>query len=235
MHMFGWNGEVTLDGGNPWEPKDAPLIERSWIDPTYMRAMRIEIIAGRGFDDRDRIGAPPVTILSKRTADKFWPGQNPIGRRLWRDSGSKSGTPHEVIGVARDVRTYGLERVSPYIMYMAAEQEPFGAMTIVARSKSADPTAFVSTARQIVTSIDPSLPVSRVQTLNEVVAQSVRQPRLDLVADDALRRAGGNPRGCRRLRRDGVQRPPRAPRVRHPPRARRRSRAPSIASSSSAA
>ena len=178
MHMFGWNGEVTLDGGNPWDPKDAPLIERSWIDPSYMRAMGIEIIAGRGFDDRDRIGGPPVTILSKRTADKFWPGQDPIGRRLWRDAGSKSGTPHEVIGVARDVRTYGLGSVSPYIMYMAAEQEPFGAMTIVARSKSADPTAFVSTARQIVTSIDPALPVSRVQTLNDVVAQSVRQPRL---------------------------------------------------------
>jgi hypothetical protein len=139
--------------------------------------MRIEIVAGRGFDERDRRGGPPVTILSKRTADKFWPGQDPIGRRLWRDS-SRNGTPHEVIGVARDVRTFGLGRESPYIMYMAAEQEPFGAMSIVLRSKSPDPTAFVATARQIVASIDSSLALSRVQTLNEVVSQSVRQPRL---------------------------------------------------------
>jgi predicted permease len=181
MYQFGWNGEVTLESGNPWKPEDAPLIERSWIDGAYMRTMGIQIVAGRSFDDRDRAGGPPVTILSQRTAEKFWPGENPIGRRLWRDSsrsGRPDGQPHEVIGVARDVRTYGLRSTSPYIMYFFADQEPFGAMTIVARTRSADETAIVASARQIVASIDPLLPVSRVQTMDTVVAQSVSQPRL---------------------------------------------------------
>ena len=181
MYQFGWNGEVTLESGNPWQPKEAPLIERSWIDKDYMRAMGIDIVAGRAFDDRDRPGGVPVTILSQRTAEKFWPGENAVGRRLWRDgsvSGKPVGIPHEVIGVARDVRHYGLGSVSPYIMYLSSDQEPFGSMTIVIRSKSADPTALVATARQIVASIDAQLPVARVQTMDDVVSRSVSQPRL---------------------------------------------------------
>jgi putative ABC transport system permease protein len=177
MYQFGWNGEVTLDGGNPWQPNEAPLIERAWIDPTYMTTMGITVVMGRGITEADRAGGPRVTVLSQRTAEKFWPGQNPIGRRLWR-SNKAEGTPFEVIGVARDVRTYGLGSVSPYIMYMPVEQEPFGAMTVVLRAKTDDPSALIPTARQIVASLDPLLPVSRVQTMDAVVAQSVSQPRL---------------------------------------------------------
>jgi predicted permease len=181
MYQFGWNGEVTLESGNPWPADEAPLIERAWVDPGYFAAMDIRIVAGRGFSERDRAGASPVTIISERTAAKFWPGENPIGRRFWRGSsrpGTPDALPHEVIGVARDVRTYGLSSTSPYIMYVSADQEPFGAMTVVLRSTAADPTSLMPGVRQIVASIDANLPVSRVQTLEWVVAQSVSQPRL---------------------------------------------------------
>ena len=179
MYQFGWNGEVTLEGGNPWPARDAPLIERAWIDDGYFSTMGIQIVRGRPFTGRDTAAATRVTIISERTAEKFWPGQNPIGRRFSR-GGQFGGDNNivEVVGVARDVRTYGLQQTSPYIMYVPVEQEPFGAMTIVLRTANDDPMSVIPAARQIVRSLDPLLPLARVQTMGEVVAQSVSQPRL---------------------------------------------------------
>jgi len=177
MQDFGWNGEVRLEGGNPWPPNAAPLVERMWIGADYFKTMGTDIVRGRPFDQRDRQGMPLVTILSERTAEKFWPGQNPIGKRFFRNAGP--GNPSvEVIGIARDVRTYGLARVSPYLMYMSIEQEPFGAMTIVLRSDDRDPTSLIPGARKIVAGMDPLLPLARVQMMTEVVGKSVTQPRL---------------------------------------------------------
>jgi putative ABC transport system permease protein len=176
MYQFGWNGEVTLEGGNPWPADQAPLIERAWVEPGYFAAMGIPIVRGRGFDERDRAGAPKVTIISERTAGKFWPGQDPIGRRFSR--GGPGNAKEEVIGVARDVRTYGLGSVSPYMMYIPAEQEVFGAMTIVMRTSASDSGVVVGYAREIVKAIDPMIPLTRVQLVSDVVSQSVSQPRL---------------------------------------------------------
>jgi predicted permease len=178
MYQFGWNGEVTLKGGNPWPPDAAPLIERAWVDRGYFAAMGIQIVRGRAFDDRDREGSERVTIISERTAEKFWPGQDPVGRRFFRSGGNNPREVVTVIGVARNVRTYGLASVSPYIMYNAADQEVFGPMSVVVRTSSSDPTTVIGHARDIVKSIDPLMPLTRVQTLTDVVAQSVSQPRL---------------------------------------------------------
>ena len=111
-----------------------------------------------------------------RMAERFWPGQNPIGRRFFRNAGTNS--PVEVIGVARDVRTFGQTRVSPYLMYISINQESFRAMTVVVRSQGADPTTVIPAARKVVASIDPLLPMARLQTMTDVVGRSVTQPRL---------------------------------------------------------
>jgi len=179
MYQFGWNSEVTLETGNPWQPKDAPLIERSWIGGDYLKTMGIEIVRGRAFDDRDRVGGTAVSIISERTANLFWPGQDPVGKRFARGG---SFTPNsgitQVVGVARDVRSYGLNIPSPYLMYLPIEQEPFTAMTVVLRTTNADPTTVLPSVRQVVNAADPLLPVARVQTMDDVVSRSVSQPRL---------------------------------------------------------
>jgi predicted permease len=178
MYQFGWNGEVVLEGGNPWQPHEAPLIERAWVDAGYFGAMGIAIVRGRTFDARDREGGARATIISARTAEKFWPGQDPIGRRFARGGSFNLTDLVEVIGVAADVRTYGLGSVSPYIMYVSTAQEVFGPMTIVMRTTTGDAMAAIAPAREIVKQIDPLMPVTRVQAVQDVVAQSVSQPRL---------------------------------------------------------
>jgi predicted lysophospholipase L1 biosynthesis ABC-type transport system permease subunit len=109
-------------------------------------------------------------------ADKFWPGKDPIGKRFGQ--GSDTARWYEVVGVIGSIRSFSLDRSAPYEFYRSIEQQGFGGMTVVLRARTEDPTSIMPTVRQIVSSIDPAVPVTRVQTLEQVVADSVGQPRL---------------------------------------------------------
>jgi putative ABC transport system permease protein len=141
----------------------------------YFKTMGIRLLQGRLFDARDVQGAPAVAVINKSMADKFWPGQDPIGKRVAQGTSSNW---IEVIGVVSDVRSYGLISNTPYELYYTIDQNPFNSMTIVMRTTSEEPGAVLGAARQIVASIDPSLPVTAVQTMEQVVTASVGQPRL---------------------------------------------------------
>jgi predicted permease len=176
MYRFGTNSELTLEGGNPWNAGDAPLVEWRWIASDYFKTMGIQLLQGRLFDRRDKQGAPQAIVINKSMADKFWPGQSPLGKRV--STNGNKGPWLEVIGVVNDVRSYGLAARTPYEMYRTVEQSPDGPMTIVIRTTADDPSQVVQAARSIVATLDPTLPVSHVQTMEEVVAASVGQPRL---------------------------------------------------------
>jgi putative ABC transport system permease protein len=174
MYRFGFNGEMTAEGGNRWDAEQAPLVEYRWVAGDYFKTVGIRLLQGRLFDARDRVRSPQVIVVNRTLAEKFWPGQDPIGKRL---APGTSENWWEVIGVVSDVRSFGLTRQSPYEMYRSAEQQPNAAMTIVVRTRG-EPAAIVTSARQIVADLDPLLPVTAPQTLEEVVAGSVAQPRL---------------------------------------------------------
>jgi putative ABC transport system permease protein len=175
MYAYGWNGEVALEDGNPWKPTEAPLVEDRWIGGDYFKAMNIRLVRGRMFDDRDKAGGTLVTIINQRTAAKFWPGQNPIGKRFSKGGGNRW---LEVVGVIADVRSYGLERPAPYTLYTPIAQSEFGPMTVVLKTRSGDPATVMPAARRAVAAVDPLIPVTHVQTMAEVVSASVGQPRL---------------------------------------------------------
>jgi putative ABC transport system permease protein len=175
MYNFGYNGEMTIEGGNPWGAGENPLVEYRWIYGDYLKTIGVPLLQGRVLDERDRLGSRTV-LINKAMADKFWPGKEPIGKRFGQGNDVKQF--YEVVGVLGDVRSYGLDRNAPYEFYRTIEQQPFGAMTVVIRARSEDPASVMPTVRQIVGSIDPALPIARVQTLEQVVAGSVGQPRL---------------------------------------------------------
>ena len=114
-------------------------------------------------------------LVNQAMAEKFWPDQDPIGRGFGQ--GDDRSQWYEVVGVVGDIRSYGLARQTPYEFYRTTDQAPFGSMSVVMRSVGADPTALVPTARRIVHDLDPSLPVTGVQTMEEVVASSVGRQR----------------------------------------------------------
>jgi len=175
MYNFGWNGEFQIDGGTPWGPNQAPLVEYRWMHGDYLKTMGIPLRRGRMLDERDGDKSTAV-LINHAMAEKFWPGKDPIGKRFGQ--GTDKSQWYEVVGVIGDVRSLGLARNTPYEFYRTIAQSAFAFMTVVIRTSAEDPTSIMPTARQIVASIDPALPLSDVQTMAHVVAESVGQPRL---------------------------------------------------------
>ena len=91
-------------GGNPWGPRDAPLVENRWIAGDYFKTMGIPLVQGRLFDERDRKGNTQVVVINRAMAEKFWPGRDPIGRRL------APGSTHRLVAGRRRRRQRALVR-----------------------------------------------------------------------------------------------------------------------------
>ena len=175
MYQFGFNGEFQIEGSLPWDANKAPLVEYRWVYGDYFRALDIPLVRGRLLDARDGDGSRTV-LINQAMAEKFWPGQDPIGKRFGQ--GTDRTQWFEVVGVLGNVRSYGLTGQQSYEFYRTLDQQAFNAMTGVIRANTADPTSLIPTVRQMVTQIDPAMPVTRVQTMEQVVAASVGQPRL---------------------------------------------------------
>src|SRR4051812_27770219 len=175
MYRFGNNGEQTREGGNPWGPDDNPLVEYRYLYGDYLKALGIPLLRGRGLDSRDGPGTQTV-LVNQAMAEKFWPNEDPLGKRFGQGTDVKQYWT--VVGVIGSIRSFGLAARTPYEFYRTTDQVPYGAMTVVLRSSGADPSSLIPTARSIVSSLDPNLPVTQVQTMEEVVSASVGQPRL---------------------------------------------------------
>src|SRR5581483_708386 len=175
MFNYGWNGEMQIEGGTPWGPNEAPLVEYRWIYGDYLKTMGVRLLSGRLLDARDGSNATAV-LINESMARKFWPGKDPLGKRFGQ--GNDTSKWYEVVGVLSDVRSVSLARNAPFEFYRTLDEAPFNSMTVVIRTAAEDPMSIVPTVRQIVASIDPTLPLNNVQTMEHVVDESVGQPRL---------------------------------------------------------
>lgn len=175
MYTFGWNGEMSIEGDAPWQANQAPLVEYRWFYGDYLKTIGIRLLAGRLLNDHDRQGSNAV-LINHAMAEKFWPGKDPLGKRFGQ--GTNRDLWYEVVGVLSDVRSFGLAASMPYEFYRTIEESLPPGMTVVIRPRGDDPMAIVPTARQIVASIDPLLPITHVQTMEHVVSESLGQPRL---------------------------------------------------------
>lgn len=174
MRAFGMNGEMNIEGPAPWGPNDAPLVEYRFVFGDYFKSLDLKTVRGRGLDDRDRAGTKTV-MINQAMAGKFWPGQDALGKRFGQ--GSDPSEWYEVVGVVGDVRSFGLAAAAPFEFYQTLEQAPYRTMTAVLHTASGEPERLIPAARQILAALDPALPMTAVQTMEDVVAASVGQPR----------------------------------------------------------
>jgi len=137
--------------------------------------MGVPLLAGRMLDQRDGKNSRAV-LINRATAEKFWPGRDPIGRHFGQ--GNDQSTWYEVVGVVGDIRSAGLTRNTLYEFYRSIEQSSMRGLTVVIRARGRNPMDVIPTARQLVTALDPASPMTSVQTLEQVVADSAGQPRL---------------------------------------------------------
>ena len=146
------------------------------VSPDYFRVIGIPLLAGRLFDHRDAPASARVCLISKTLARLYFPGQDPIGRRLIFAFPPDPSTPREIIGVVGDVRDAGLGSDPGPMMYVPFAQAPFWGGDIIAKT-SLDPAAAASAIRRSVAEIDRDLPVSTVAKLADLLDASVAQPR----------------------------------------------------------
>jgi putative ABC transport system permease protein len=152
--------------------------------PGYIQTMKIPIVAGRDFVEGDTVDTKSVAIISQSMAKQFWPGENPIGRRL-----RISFTPEisrEVVGVVGDVKERGLDVLDPVAMlYVPLMQKDKGSVSLVVRSDR-DSSVLVPAITRVLHRINPELPVRDVTAMDELVATSLSQHRFSMLLFVAL-------------------------------------------------
>jgi len=169
---------IEVEGQPPRPPEQA--VSANWysISPAYFETMRIPVVRGRVFGERDGPASPRVAIINETLARRIFPGEDPIGRRLFM--GIDSGVAREIIGVVGDVRHYGLDQGVTMQMYEPYRQRPLDSITFLLSTRT-DPGALAGAARRAVLSIDPELPVTGTRTLAAIVADSTAQRRFTLL------------------------------------------------------
>lgn len=165
--------------GHPPSQSERLLTPVRIIAVDYMQTMRIRLIGGRDFNQRDNDQATPVIIINQTFARNFFGQEDPIGKRVLLSYNFGSGTPtREIVGVVGDVKYRGLASVSAPEVYVPESQIMTGIMTVAVRSV-VDPDSLVPELRTAVHSIDKQVPLLDVKTLDDYVSDSVATPRFD--------------------------------------------------------
>lgn len=169
---------ISLDGSshNAVDPQsnEKILVNVRDISPDYFRAMGIPLLKGRVFEQRDRGRA--VALVSGRLAAKLWPGENPLGRRF--STGSGVGTV-EVAGVVRDVHNAKLERDPTLVVYVPYWARPRFSGDIVIRT-TIDPSFLMAEVRRRIWSIDSTIPLAQMRTIDDLVSDATAQRRFQM-------------------------------------------------------
>ncbi|HEU0173283.1 MAG TPA: ABC transporter permease [Blastocatellia bacterium] len=178
------NIDTALDiEGRPVAPGDRPHVECQSVLPDYFRTLGIRLIKGRDFNARDDLNARRVAIINEALARRFFPNEDPIGKRIRPGITTEPGDAptREIIGVVSDVRYLSLTADVPPEIYMPYPQFTISNWMRIALRTDADPRSLISAARVEVQALDKELPVFEVKTLDQYVSGAVAHPRFNAI------------------------------------------------------
>jgi putative ABC transport system permease protein len=157
-----------------------PVAEVNVVTPDYFQAVRAPIREGRGFTERDDRQAPPVAIVSESLAKQYFPGEDPIGKRITPNGSVDPGKPpvREIVGVVADMHLISLRQAPKPQIYIPHQQFAIQSMSIFVRTQM-DPQSLIGALRRSVGEIDKDVPIYRTRTLADYMSSSVAQPRLN--------------------------------------------------------
>jgi putative ABC transport system permease protein len=181
--------KIPLAGGGSTQPfsvegrptgaiAEQPMAQTRYISPDYFRAIGIPLRQGRFFSDQDRDNSVPVIIISEAMARRFWPGENPIGKRLTPSFHVEQGA-REIVGVVGDVKAGGLDSDSSTMMYLPFKQFPLPFMSFVVRT-TPNPETLIQPVSKAIYSIDKEQALTDVQTLEQVLMASLSGRRFNM-------------------------------------------------------
>jgi putative ABC transport system permease protein len=172
----GTDTSFTIEGRPQPEPDQEPVAWYDSVTPDYFRTIGMRLLKGREFTERDNETAPKVVVISEATARRYFPDEDPLGKRIQFGKNDS----REIVGVMADVKQFGLETDARPSMWFSANQSPDRAMYVVART-SGDPLSLAPALRNEVLSIDPNLAVANIAPVERIVSESIAQPRFILL------------------------------------------------------
>jgi len=167
--------EIQNDAATLAEPRHAG--DRS-VNADYFRTMGMRIIKGRAFTGRDNAAAPKVAIVNESMAKRFWPNQDPIGKRISTDY--QPPVWREIVGVVEDVRHSGYDSDPAPEMYFPYSQHSQSSIDLVVRTET-DPLSLANAVERAIWAVDKDQPVTRIKTMERMMADSVAPRRLTVV------------------------------------------------------
>jgi putative ABC transport system permease protein len=173
----------TIEGRPQPQPGASPREEWRRVSPDYFRALNIPLVRGRGFTENDNATAPSVVVINQALARKYWPNEDPVGRRIRIHARAYDWS--EIIGVVGDVREVGLDKPAKPMLFVPYHRAPRPVMGLfVQTTEPAD--RMLAAIRRAVWSVPPTQPIFNTQTLERVVTDSMSVQRLTLDISMAL-------------------------------------------------
>jgi putative ABC transport system permease protein len=163
----------TIEGQATDSSKQPPSALYMPATPGYLEALGVPILRGRNVNSSDTSQSSGVVVINQTLARQFFNGEDPLGQRV-----NLGGISRQIVGVAGDARYEGLGTdIGPQV-YVPYSQSPFPGMRVVVRT-STDPISLIGSIRQQIESVDPEEGPTRVATMNQLLAESVAQPRFN--------------------------------------------------------
>jgi putative ABC transport system permease protein len=162
-----------VEGAPLRRPGDYPVANFRQVTPDYFQTMKIPLLKGRVFEDRDMAGTTQVLLINRILAEECFPGQDAVGQKLLMGVATGQATPVPIVGIVADMRDISIDSPAPAEIYFPGFTR---VSTLVVRSTS-DPTSLASTVRDTVFAIDPSQPIFEVQTATQLVDHSIARQR----------------------------------------------------------
>jgi putative ABC transport system permease protein len=172
------NRGFSVEGRPQSRPDENVSVDYQVVSPNYFQTLGIPLLRGRAFTDDDAAGKPNVAIISDAMARKYFPGEEPLSKRIAFGDQSKADSWRTIVGVVGNVRQESMEdepfptAFTPY----RQDHESLARAAIVLRTDS-DPSALAAALRREIAAIDPRQPVSHVETMEELLSASMTRPR----------------------------------------------------------
>ena len=177
---IGW-GSITVEGYVPTSGQSLIQADQRIASTGYFETMKVPLVGGRLFSEQDAKDSAPVAIIDENMARTYWPGADPLGKRL-KPGDAEDDTPWlEVVGVVANVKQYALDTDSRVTFYRPQLQNPSGTMYVVART-SVDPAGLTAAVTREVRAMDPNVPIYDVKTMEQRLSESLARRRFAMLA-----------------------------------------------------
>lgn len=170
----------NIEGRPVFTPAESIEVPVDSVAPGYFETMRVPIRSGREFQPSDTADATQVVIINETMARQFWPGEDPVGRRITYGIPDTNTQWLTIVGVVADTRRTGYEAPVRPETYLPLAQFPARSMMLVART-AGEPNAMLPAIRRVVREIDPGQPIYREATVDELASALTAERRLNTV------------------------------------------------------